>query len=353
MKIAIVSGGTGGHIYPGIAVAGELRNKFPAAEIVFIGGREGLESDVVPKAGFRIELVRARALLRKLSYKALSAPFVSLIGFFQAVIFLRKFRPQALLSTGGYASLPVVMAAKLLGIPIYLHEQNVLPGFTNRLYARWAKEVFLSFEASQRYLPGTVTGNPVRREIIEADREEARRKLGYAPGDKVVFIMGGSQGARRLNLAVAAALPKLSGAARIIHVVGNRDAELVDAELGNARYPFYRKVNYLYNIGEMLAAADLVISRAGATAIAEFTCRGLPMVLVPFPYSAEGHQELNAQAVVGAGAGIMVRDADFTPGKFSELVSGAGLDLEKMAAAARRLGRPDAAARIVERITWT
>jgi len=351
MKIALVSGGTGGHIYPGIAVADELKKRCPEAEIVFLGGREGLESDVVPKAGYRIELIRARALLRKLSYKALSAPFVSLAGFFQAFALLRRFRPQALLSTGGYASLPVVLAAKLLGVPIYLHEQNVLPGFTNRFYARWATEVFLSFEASKKYLPGTVTGNPVRREIIEADRETARRKLGYAPGDRVVFIMGGSQGARTINLAVAEALPKLSGGARIIHVVGRRDAGLVAGVLKDKQYPFYRRVDYLYNIGEMLASADLVISRAGATAIAEFTCRGLPMVLVPFPFSAEGHQDLNAQAVAEAGAGLVIANGDFTPERFRALLADRNLDWAKMGAASRRLGRPDAAAKIVERMT--
>ncbi len=352
MRIALVSGGTGGHIYPGIAVADELKKKFPGAEIVFLGSREGLESDLVPKAGYRIELIRARALLRKLSYKAVSAPFVSLIGLFQSYLALRRFRPQALLSTGGYASLPVVLAAKLLGVPIYLHEQNVLPGFTNRFYARWAKEVFLSFEGSKKYLPGTVTGDPVRREIVEADREAARRKFGDEAGDKVVFVMGGSQGARSINLAVVAALPKLAGPVRIVHVVGKRDAALVDAALGGAQYPFYRRADYLYNIGEMLAAADLVISRAGATAIAEFTCRGLPMVLVPFPYSAEGHQDLNARTVAEAGAAVVVSDGEFTPGKFLELAAGRDLNLAKMAAASQRLGRPDAAAGIVERMTW-
>ena len=353
MKIAIVSGGTGGHIYPGIAVAEEIKRTDPAAEIFFLGSREGLESDLVPQAGYRIELIRARALLRKLSYKALSAPFVSLIGFFQALKVLRQLRPQAVLSTGGYASLPVVLAAKILGLPIYLHEQNVLPGFTNRLCARWAREVFLSFAASRQYLRGTVTGNPVRRAIIAADREAARRQFGYVPGDRVVLVMGGSQGARSLNLAVVAALPKIAGPVKIIHVVGRRDAALVAQTLAGARYPFYHEVDYLYNISETLAAADLVISRAGATAIAEFTCRGLPMVLVPFPYSAEGHQDLNARAVAEAGAGRVVADQEFTADKFAELAAGRGLDLAQMGAAAKRLGRPDAAAKIVERMTWT
>jgi UDP-N-acetylglucosamine--N-acetylmuramyl-(pentapeptide) pyrophosphoryl-undecaprenol N-acetylglucosamine transferase len=353
MKIVIVSGGTGGHIYPGIAIADEITSSHPAAEILFLGGREGLEGDVVPKAGYRIKLIWARALLRKLSYKAVSAPFVSLVGFFQALNILRKFAPQALLSTGGYASLPVVLAARLLRVPIYIHEQNVLPGVTNRLLARWAKEIFLSFEQSHDYLKGTVTGNPVRREIMAADREKSRHNLGYGPQDTVVFIMGGSQGARSINQTVIASLPRLASAAgriKLIHVVGNRDAGLVDSALRPGQYPFYRKVNYLYNVAEMLAAADLAVSRAGATAIAEFTCRGLPMVLVPFPYSAEGHQDLNARVVAAAGAGIFVANSEFTPERFISLISDKGLDLSGMRRAAKLIGRPDAAARIVERI---
>jgi UDP-N-acetylglucosamine--N-acetylmuramyl-(pentapeptide) pyrophosphoryl-undecaprenol N-acetylglucosamine transferase len=346
MKIGIVSGGTGGHVYPGIAVADEIKRQHPAADILFLGSRAGLEKDVVPKAGYRIELIRARR----------SPSVASLIGFFQALIILRGFRPQVLLSTGGYASLPVVLAARLLSVPIYIHEQNVLPGFTNRFCARWAKEVFLSFGESQQYLRGTVTGNPVRREIIAADREESRRNLGYQSDDRVVFIMGGSQGARSINRTVIAALPALAAAAgkiKIIHVVGKRDADLALAAVRPGQYPFYRQVDYLYNVAEMLAAADLAVSRAGATALAEFTCRGLPMVLVPFPYSAEGHQDLNARAAAEAGAGILVENNEFTPEKFMALVSDTGLDLAGMSLAAKRLGRPAAAARIVDRIPWT
>lgn len=357
MKLAIVSGGTGGHIYPGIAVADELKRQYPSAEILFLGSAEGLESDVVPKAGYRIELIRSRALLRKVSYKSVSAPFVSLIGFFQSLVILRRFRPQAVLSTGGYASLPVVLAAKLLGLPFYLHEQNVLPGVTNRFYARWAREVFLSFAASRTYLPGTVTGNPVRREILAADRESSRKKFGYGPADRVVFIMGGSQGAKRINDVVGETVREIAESRKqkaehrdlkIVHVIGRRDWP----GFKDQGSEFYRPLEYLYNIGEVLAAADLVVSRAGATALAEFACRGLPMVLVPFPFSAEGHQDLNARAVEEAGAGLTIKNSEFTPERFLALISGRQLDLGKMGAAAKRLGRSDAAAKIVERMRW-
>lgn len=350
MKIAIVSGGTGGHIYPGIAIAEELKAHDPRAEIIFIGSAEGLEKELVPKAGFPIKLIRSRALLRKLSYKALSAPFVSAFGFFQALSLLIKERPQLLLSTGGYASLPVVLAAKLLSIPIYLHEQNVLPGVTNRFYSRWAKKVFLSFEQSKQYLAGIVTGNPVRREILSYDRETSRAKLGYQPDERVVLVVGGSQGARTINRSVAEALPLINPGVRIIHVVGHRDYSEVTAKITGRNYSFYKPVEYMYNIGEAIAAADLVVSRAGATAIAEFLTRGLPMILVPFPFSAEGHQDLNAQVVAEAGAGIFIKNSELTPAKFASLVNDWTLNLTKMKGACRHLARPDAAKDILNAI---
>ncbi len=347
MKIAIVAGGTGGHIYPGIAIAQELERRGSKDEILFIGSEEGLEKDLVPRAGFKIRLIKSRALLRKLSYKALSAPFVSAFGFFQALIVLREFSPQALIACGGYASLPVVLAARVLSIPIYLHEQNVLPGITNRFLSRLARKVFLSFKESERWLNGAVTGNPVRREIIKEDRNRARAALGFSPQDKVVLIMGGSQGARTINQAVVAALPLLKepGSIKIFHVIGHRDFPT----LVTKKYDYYRKVDYLYNIAEALAAADLVISRAGATAIAEFSVRGLPMVLVPFPYSAEGHQDINARVVVDSGAGIMVRNKEFTPDRFVGLLN-SDLGLEKMRRSALKIARPDAAKRIVDEL---
>ena len=351
MKIAITSGGTGGHIYPGIAIADQIVRKFPQAEILFIGSEEGLERELVAKAGYRISLVKSRALLRKISYQAFSAPFITAVGFFQALIKLRNFSPRALVSTGGYASLPIVMAAKLLNIPIYLHEQNVLPGVTNRFCFRFAKIIFLSFDRSTQYVRGSVVGNPVRREIIEAERTIARKKLGYSDSDKVVLIIGGSQGARTINQAVISLLPQVKiPELKILHIAGKRDRALMEQLLGSAKYDFYQRVDYLYNISDVLAAADLVISRAGATAIAEFLVRGLPMVLIPFPYSAEGHQELNADVVVEAGAAIKINDRDLTAGKLMEVLSINKFDLSRMSSNGVKLSHPRAAEEIVNAI---
>jgi len=330
-RVAIVAAGTGGHIYPGVAVAAALREKDPAVEVLFIGSLKGLEKELVTKAGWPIKLVRPQVA----------------VAFFQALMILRSFRPQALLSTGGLISLPVVLAAKLLGVPLFIQEQNVLPGAANRFGARLAKEVFLSFPESLQYLRGTVAGNPVRPEIIRAERAAARQALHLTGQKKVLLVMGGSQGARSINQVVIDSLPSIDGERwELFHLIGPRD--FGGRELPER--PFYHPLAYLYNVGDLLAAADLVISRAGASAIAEFTVRGLPMVLVPYPYAADNHQELNAAAVESAGAALVVKNEKLTPASFISALADAESELPAMAAAARRLGRPEAAKLIAERI---
>src|SRR3989338_2850593 len=259
MKTLIVSGGTGGHIYPGIALAQEIRRKDPSAEILFVGSEEGLEKDLIGREGYPVKLIKARALLRKLSYKAISAPFVSIIGFWQSLRILKEYSPKVVISTGGYASLPVVLSAKLLSIPIFLLEQNTLPGAVNRLCSRLAKKVFLAFPETIKYLEGVVVGNPVRREIVTADRASARKKFNLQENETAVLIIGGSQGARQINETVFAALRNIPARVKILHIVGQRDYKDVKAHN-------YRAFSYIYNMAEILAAADVVISRAGATA---------------------------------------------------------------------------------------
>lgn len=351
MKIIIVSGGTGGHIYPGIAVADEIRKRAPQAEILFIGSREGLERELVPKAGYAIKFISARAFIRKLSYKSITAPIAAFWGFMQSLIILKSFQPKLLLATGGYASLPVIMAAKIVGVPIYILEQNVLPGITNRFFFRFARQTFLSFSESLRFVSGKVVGNPVRREIIEREREKARADLGYSDGDRLVLVMGGSQGARKINQALIEALPLINDSkVKILHIVGRRDAVLVERLLAQKHYSFYRKLDYVYNIEDILAASDLVVSRAGATAIAEFLVKGIPMVLVPFPFSAEGHQDINAKVVAEAGAARIISNEELTPEKLLAVFNLEEEALSKMKANCKKLALPDAAKEIVNAV---
>ena len=342
MKIVIVSGGTGGHIYPGIAIAEEIKMRDTNASILFLGSEKGLEKELVAGKGYAIKLIKSR--------KTISSLFISLIGFFQALVILRGFSPKALIATGGYASLPAVLAAKVLRIPIVLHEQNVLPGTVNRLGQRLAEKVFLSFAESLKYIPGEVVGNPVRREILEAQKENARGKLNLPLDKKVILVMGGSQGSKKINETVISSLANLPADKHILHIVGARDFGWVNSYLKDRKINNYQAFPYVHEMGNILAAADIVISRAGATAIAEFLVRGLPMVLIPFPYAADNHQLLNAKAVADAGGAIIVDDRDFTPARFIELINDAALNYDKMSQAVKKLARPQAAKRIVSYI---
>ncbi len=327
MKLVIVAGGTGGHIYPGLALAEEFLKKNGQTELLFVGTENGLEKELIAREGYQLKLIKGRTILN------------SLFGVVQALKILRRFRPQVLVSTGGYASLPVVVAAWLIKIPVFLLEQNVLPGRTNRLCRRLARQLFLSFAESLKYIDGLVTGNPVRRIISETVRPAA--------GDtRTVLVMGGSQGARRLNEAVLVAKRSLPPGIRLIHLVGKRDFGFFQIESAANYLP----IPYANNINDYLAQADLVISRAGATAIAEFLVMGLPMVLIPYPFAADGHQSLNAQAVEAAGAARVILDAEFNGAKLLEIIKAEPATYAKMSQAARRLGRPDAAARIVNEI---
>ncbi|MBU0672872.1 MAG: undecaprenyldiphospho-muramoylpentapeptide beta-N-acetylglucosaminyltransferase [Candidatus Margulisbacteria bacterium] len=347
MRIAIAAGGTGGHIYPGIALAQAIKRRDPQATILFLGSDEGLEKELITREGYDLKLIKARALLRKLSYKAVSAPFVSFVGFIQSLIILKNFAADVVVSTGGYASLPVVLAAKLLRLPIVLHEQNVLPGAVNRLSRKMASKCFLSFSQSKKYLQGEVVGNPIRREIILADRATARKKFNLA-GEKTVLVMGGSQGAKKINETVLSSLADLPAGVRVLHIIGLRDSGWVNSYLAGKEIKNYEALPYIHDIASALAAADLVISRAGATAIAEFLVRGLPMILIPFPFAAEDHQRLNANVIADGGAAAVVEDKDFTPNKFIALINDNSLNYDTMKQAARALARPEAAERIVD-----
>ena len=351
MKIVIVSGGTGGHIYPGIAIAQEIKKRDPQSSILFLGSREGLENKIIPKEGYSLKLIKARALLRKFSYKALTAPFISAIGFFQSLWLLKRFSPNFLISTGGYVSLPAVTAAKLLRVPIILHEQNALPGAVNRICSFFANKIFLYFPESKKYIKGEVVGNPVRKEIIEANKATAQEKFGLNPKMRIVLVMGGSQGAKQLNEIVVSSLDKVPSDIFILHIIGDRDFGWAQRYLEGKQLKNYRALPYLYaEMAHTLAAADLVVSRAGATAIAEFTIWGLPMILVPFPFAAENHQQLNAEAVAQNGAAIIIKEKDLTPQKFISLITNSAIDYDKMKKASLELAKPKAAERIVDYI---
>jgi UDP-N-acetylglucosamine--N-acetylmuramyl-(pentapeptide) pyrophosphoryl-undecaprenol N-acetylglucosamine transferase len=358
MRVLIAAGGTGGHIYPALAVARSLSASPEAPELRWLGGHRGLEATLVPAAGIPLRRLAARSLrTTEADVHAILDPIRLGLSVPQATAILVAERPAAVLTTGGYVAVPVLMAAAPLGIPVVMWDGNVIPGRAVRATARLAAALAVSFEATCRALAGAapnrpcfVTGTPIR-DIDAVDRVAARERMDVAPNERVLLIFGGSQAVRRFNAAVAEALPRLVERVTVIHVTG--DDGYAAALAGREGLPAairrrYRPYPFLRD--EMLAAlasADLVVGRAGSSTLAEVTAMGLPMVVVPYPHAA-GHQRANAASLVEAGAARLIADEDFDA---AALLSAAGL-LEDpqahatMSAAARGLGRPGAAAAV-------
>ena len=345
----IAGGGTGGHIYPGIAIAQEFRRRNQNAEVIFVGTARGLESRIVPREGFRLELIDVAAL-KRVSMSSKLRSLALLPRSFAAVRSLvRAFRPEVVIGVGGYASGPVVLTAALMGVPTMIAEQNALPGFTNRVLARFVKAAALSFEEAKRFFgkKGEVTGNPVREEFFEiGDRKTT--------GVVNLLITGGSQGARAINDAMIGALETLAAIGdrlSIVHQSGESDFERVRAAYATRPELRAEVKPFIEQMSKEFEKSDLVICRAGATTVAELAAAGRGAIFIPFPYAADDHQRKNAEAVARAGAGRVILQAELTAEKLatevSELVNDP-LRLEEMARAGRKLARRDAAKRVVD-----
>lgn len=351
MRLLIAGGGTGGHIYPALAVATSLRRRASAPEIDWVGGRRGLEGRLVRDAGFRIRLLALRSLRSvERDVHLVADPIRLAISVPQALGLLLQRRPAAIFTTGGYLAIPVLLAARLLGIPVVLWEGNVVPGRSVRATARLATVVAVSFAETCRALGARrcyVTGTPIR-DVGAGDRLAARSRLGIGPNERLLLVFGGSQAVRRFSLAVDGALPRLVERWHVLQVTG--EAGYADALAARQRLPEavrarYRPEPFLREgMLDALAAADLVIGRAGSSTLAEVAAFGLPMVVVPYPY-AGGHQRSNAVSMAAAGAARLIDDDAFD----AEALLGAAAILDdprvhaEMAAAARRLARPAAA----------
>jgi UDP-N-acetylglucosamine--N-acetylmuramyl-(pentapeptide) pyrophosphoryl-undecaprenol N-acetylglucosamine transferase len=360
MRLLIAAGGTGGHIYPALAVARSLRARPDGPELHWLGGRRGLEASLVPAAGIELTKLSARSLrTTEADVHAVLDPIRLGLSVPQAAGVLARQRPAAIFTTGGYVAVPVLLAAAALRIPVVLWDGNVIPGRAVRATARLARALAVSFEQTCRALGATgpgrlcfVTGTPIR-DVRDVDREAARRRLGIEPAERVLLIFGGSQTVRRFNAAVAEALPRLVERVTVIHVCGEDGyaGALAGREgLPEALRHRYRPYPFLRDdMLTALAAADLVVGRAGSSTLAEATALGLPMVVVPYPHAA-GHQRANAASLVEAGAARLVDDADFDAAALLE----AATLLEDpvahlaMSAAARALGRPGAAAAVAQ-----
>ena len=364
MRLLIAGGGTGGHIYPALAVARSLRERpdRPAApELVWLGGHRGLEAELVREAGIRVRKLALRSLRTvDRSIQTVLDPLRLALSVPQAAAILATERPAVIFTTGGFVSIPVVMAAAPLRIPVILWEGNAVPGRSVRAIARLARAIAVSYEAAGHALAGAhvptyVTGTPIR-DVTAITREAARARLELPPDAPVVLIFGGSQAVRRFNAAVAEALPRLVQRVHVLHVTGDSAyaAALAARELlppdarGRYRpYPFLRE-----DMLAALVATDLVVGRAGSSTVAEVTALGIPSVIVPYPHAA-GHQGANAQILADAGAARIVADEAFDA---DALVAAAELLFDEptraaMAYAARRFGKPGAAEAIAA-LVW-
>ena len=354
MCVLIAGGGTGGHLYPGIAVARELMQRVPGAQVTFVGTAAGIESRVVPREGFTLDVIRSAGLKGKsLQSLARGVGLLPMSGLDAWSVITRR-RPAVVIGVGGYSSGPVVALAAASGIPTLLMEQNAVPGLTNRMLAPLVRAAAVTYDEAKRFFGSKafVSGNPVRPEFFGGETHgEHDRPRGAAR----VLVFGGSQGAHAINLAMVEAAPRLaadSARMEITHQTGERDLEMVRD--GYRRAGLEARVEpFLFEMDREMKAADVVVSRAGATTLAELTAAGRASILIPLPTATDDHQRRNAEALVKQGAASMVEQRELTGDRLASEIHALVADSARrqaMSEAARRLARPDAAAAIVDRV---
>jgi UDP-N-acetylglucosamine--N-acetylmuramyl-(pentapeptide) pyrophosphoryl-undecaprenol N-acetylglucosamine transferase len=321
LSLLVAAGGTGGHVFPGLALARTIVQHDPKATVRFAGTTRGIETRAVPEAGFALDLLPVLPLSRRLAKETLLAPFAAVNGTFAARRLLRRHRFDVVCGMGGYITLPVAVAARLEHIPVVLHEQNAVPGIANRLAARVAKRIAVGVDAAATAFPPdrtVVVGNPVRPELARLNRAalhaEAVAAFDLDPDRRTLFVFGGSQGSRRINQAVVAATASWPdpAAVQVLHACGRRDEADVRAAWAEAdpeaRDLLVRVVPFVDRMDLAYAAADLTLTRAGAITLAELTAAGVPAVMVPLPHATADHQAANARAVAAAGGAVVVTD---------------------------------------------
>lgn len=355
MRVLVSGGGTAGHIYPALAVA-RLVAATEADSVAFVGAPGSLEQRLAGDAGLRFIPVRAQGWDRARPVTFVTGIATTIASVFTCMRLLSQERTDVVCGFGGFVSLPLGIAAVLKRVPLVIHEQNAVPGLTNRVLGRWARTVCMTYPGSAAYLPGRVreslTGNPVRASVLAADRGVGRAAFGVAEGETLLLVFGGSRGARHLNSAIVDLYPRLREVEglRVVHIAGPAEAETVRAALaavaGGKAPERWDVREYVDSMGDLLAAADLVVCRAGATTLAELSALGKAMVLVPYPYATDDHQTRNAEPFVTVGGAVCFADADLDGPEFGATLTELLADPARrgsMAAKAATLGRPHAA----------
>ncbi len=347
--LVMAGGGTGGHLFPALALAEEFKRKVPRIKIIFMGGRGGLEERIVPKYGYELKVLDVEGIKRRSVLKRARALAKAAKSTVEAIAWLRSIRPDGVIGSGSYSSAPVVMAARLLGIKTAILEQNALPGLTNRVLGKTVNRVYIAFEEARGFFPGgrtVLSGNPVRKDIIR--NAEVRERDRFS-----ILVFGGSQGATAINAAFLDAIEYLTevwGALRIVHQTGDDGFDNVAAA--------YRRKNLKVEIhrfiDDMSAAynsADLVVCRAGATSIAEITALGIPSILIPYPFASDDHQTVNARCLADAGAALVIRQDKLTGSALADAIKRLyrnPQELKTMRERSLKLGKPGAAEMIAD-----
>lgn len=354
MRLVIAGGGTGGHLFPGIAVAEEFLARDEKNEVLFMGTANGIEARVLPRLGYPLEFIAVTGMRRKSGMEKIKGVALLVKSYFQSKKILGSFAPDIVLGVGGYASGPVVLAAGRFPCRRFIHEQNALPGYTNKLLARFAEKIFISVEESRQYFPQgktQLTGNPLRRQIL--------RDMGTsnderpAEGEFRLLVFGGSAGAHSINMALVDVLPLLleeKDNLAIRHQTGENDLDAVKTAYAGAGFNA-EVLPFIHDMADAYRWADLVICRAGATTIAEVTACGKACIFIPFPFATDDHQRKNAEALVAKGAGFMVLNRDLSGENLAGMIRELMRDRRRLKIAgmcARQQARPDAAKIIVD-----
>ncbi|MFB6466546.1 undecaprenyldiphospho-muramoylpentapeptide beta-N-acetylglucosaminyltransferase [Cytobacillus sp. Hz8] len=354
MRIVVSGGGTGGHIYPALALIREIQKETRDAEFLYIGTEKGLESKIVTRENIPFKSIHITGFKRKLSFENVKTIYRFLKGVRDSKKILKQFKADVVIGTGGYVCGPVVYAASKLGIPTIIHEQNSVPGLTNKFLSRFVNAIAVCFEEAAEFFPKdkvTMTGNPRASEVLGQDGIKGRLSVGLSLKIPTVLIFGGSRGARPINEAVIKSLAEFGARKyQVLYVTGDAHFEEVQKEVqlvGNPENVIIKP--FIHNMPEVLAGIDLTVARAGATTLAELTSLGIPSILIPSPYVTNNHQEKNARALSDHGAAQILLEKELTGKKLVEHIDQILMDdkvLNEMKKSALELGIPDAAKRL-------
>jgi len=356
MKIIIAGGGTGGHLFPALALAKEMIKMNADASVTFVGTARGLEARVIPREGYDIRFIRSEGLVGKGIFKTVKSLMKVPVSLKDSRDILKDIKPDLVLGVGGYSSGPVVLCAKMMGIPTIIHEQNTIPGFANKVLGGFVDTVAVTYHESVKYFPAYktyITGNPIRAEILTGSRDRGCENFSLDRDRFTIFVFGGSLGASSINKAVAEALTylePLKGQIQFLHQTGERECDSVK-EIYRSKEFRGTVIPFAYEMADAYAVADLIISRAGATTLAELTACGKAAILIPYPYAAANHQEVNARKLWDIGAAQMILERDLNGKTLADLIKHLLEEpdaIGEMERISKSLGSGDAARKVVE-----